>query len=253
MTRNHKLKIVDTSNKKEEIKSPTEYNKPVISDDVLFKKYIEDNLTLNNTKNPQANGVFNIQVKDFDNDKSKEMVVFSIRNDENSGAYLSIDLYVIKNGVVKLADSSNELYYSRIGVYGNFLCATTENNTITLHLTSYCSGGSQYTRKVLSYEVNSGSLKLVNDYYLYSYPRYDRLECIEKVSGTTYSSIEEFGSALEVAGYIDNHSHSDSVNEKGLVSSDLKGNHIFTIVDDTKMVTYYDIHEIYNNSNFITA
>lgn len=252
-TRNHKLRIIDTTDKTEDVEEGNSETvaSPVPSEEELFKSYVEENLTVNDTKDPLTDGVFNILVKDFDNDKTKEMVTFSVRNDESSGAYLTISLYDVKNGVVMLSDSSAEVNYPRVGIYGTFLCATTENDSITLYKTGWCSGGSQYIKNVLSYKINDGEIQLVEDYYLYSYPRYERLEGVERVSGETYSSIEEFETALEKAGYTDAHFHKESVNAEGIIGTELKDNHIFTIVDDMSMATRYQIHEIYNNTNFI--
>ncbi len=233
-----------------EISETTTTSEARDSDEALFESCIKSNITINNSKSPQADGAFNVLVKDFDGDNLKEMVVFSLRNDENSGAYLSLDLYTIKNGIVKLVDSSDEFFYARIGAYDTLICATTEDNTISLNMTSSCSGGSQYTRNVLSYEIGSGKLKLLNHYYLYHYPRYNRFDCIEKVSGTTYPTIADFGVALEWAGYTDKHLHRDTENGNGLITSGIKGNHVFTIIDDSYIITY---SAIYNNINFISG
>lgn len=222
------------------------------SEDELFNEYINSNFSINNTLNPSDDGVFNALIKDFDGDGTKEMVAFSIRNDEHSGAYVTISLYTIKDSTVQLSDTSEEIKYPRVGAYGNVMCATTENDSINIYLSYMCSGGSQVGDNFFSFKVSRGDLILSKHYYLYSYPRYERLDLLEKVNNYSYASQEEFYSAVESAGFSSKaHIHSDDVGTEGIDVSTISDEHIFVIIDDDRMMTYLTLKRIYNKQNVL--
>lgn len=242
-----------------EYKSNDSVKDNLLSDE-QFYKYIKDNLTISTSfpyDDEKENGVFSALIEDFDNDGEKEMLTFSITHNEANQAYVIIDLYTVKNNAVVLVDTSKEIYASGVGNYQINMCGIFENSIIKIQYDSCGYGGSTCGSSYSTYKVTNDKLILCNEYSLYEFYRYDSYEYKETVSGESFSSPEDFYSAVEKSGFdtkAHNHvGYSDSEfdinNDNYATANCFKGNHIFTLFDSRGMLTAEQYGFIHDNTN----
>lgn len=239
----------------------------LLSTDEQFYKYIKDNLTISSSfpyDVQKSNGVFSALIEDFDSDGQKEMITFSITHNEASQAYVIIDLYILKNNIVTLVDTSSEIAAFAAGNFQSQICCTLENSLIKIDASACGYGGSYIWSKYMTFKVVGDKLTLCDEYSLYEFYRNDMYEYEETVSGKTFSSYEDFYSAVEKSGYdTKTHNHVgyedaefDVNNDDHTTAQCFKGNHIFTLFDNQFMITterYGFIHDNTNLADYISG
>lgn len=218
----------------------------------LYNNYLEtmmkfsNNISINDESN---NGLFSSIIYDFDNDGKEELVTAEIwhRGDE---PYIVFCLYKTENNDVKLADTLSRMDIVGYGNYSVYICATLFNNSIMLQKSVYSNGGSIRVQEYYKILIANNKISLKSDYSLIEYPRYDRYEYSEIISGKTYSSYNEFKLALQKANQnICNHNDFDYENDDYSKYEGFKGNHIFTIYHDVNFNSSGDTGFIYSNNS----
>ncbi len=207
-----------------------------------MEKY-DNNISMNNENN---NGLFNSMIYDFDNDGKEELVTAEIWH--RLEPYIIFSLYKIENDEVKLVDTLARINIEGYGNYSVNMCAILVNNSIMLQKNLYSNGGSITVQEYYNILIANGEFKIKADYLSYEYPRYDRYEYSEEISGKTYSSYNEFVEALKKANQnICNHNDFDYDNDDYTNYNGFKGNHIFTLYYDVNFNSPGETGFIYSN------
>lgn len=247
-------------NAKKAVDTAKSYTEDTNQPDEIFYKYIKDNLTISSSfpyDIQKSNGVFSALIEDFDSDGQKEMLTFSITHNEVDQAYVVIDLYKLKNNIVTLVDTSREMAAFAAGNFQSQICCTLENSLVKIDASACGYGGSYIWSKYMTFKVVGDKLTLCDEYSLYEFYRNDMYEYEETVSGKTFSSYEDFYSAVEKSGYnTKTHNHIgyedaefDVNNDDYTTAQCFKGNHIFTLLDSRGMLTAEQYGFIHDNTN----
>lgn len=213
---------------------PTDDDLP---EEVLFDEYIQSNLSFSNGKPYQKEGAGLVSrlIQDYDGDNIKEMVTFSIALNASDQPYIEVGFYVIDNGVVVRKNAEKSFLVDTMGVSHWMACVTYEDGIFRISRSGYSGGGTAISYDYASYQVKNKTL-VYNDCYTYTFYRGDE-KFVEKVSEKTYSSVDEWESAVQSAGYsLNTHKHIsstygdfDPATDDYNTASCFKGDHIFAV------------------------
>lgn len=201
------------------------------------------NVSLNDENN---NGIFNCIIYDFDNDGNDELVTAEIWH--RIDPYLVFCLYRIENNEVRYQDTSVRININGYGNYSVNICAKLVENSINLQKNLISNGGSLSTQDYYNILIENDGFNLKRHYLSYEYPRYDRYEYTEDVSGKVYNSYNEFMNSIDQNNLkICNHNDFDYVNGDYTKYEGFKGNHIFSLYNDFNFNSVGDTGFVYSN------
>lgn len=229
----------------------------------LLYRYVRENLVHSTSTwlypaNPEE-GVFSAIVKDYDGDKSNEMITFSLKKDNNGYWTIALDSYKVNEEKVVHESQGEAISISGAGNYQLELCTVTDGNKIRLMKEGLNGGGSTYICQFVTYEVQNGSLVKVDEYFLSEYYRYESYQYEETVSGETYASADEFFEAVADAGFeIDSHNHISGDSPEYDIHGDVdvydaecfKGDHVFSLLDSSYLLGEERLGYLHDNTEF---
>ncbi len=242
-------------------KKLTAFKTSRLSDDEIYRQYIIDNLKVLDTTKYLPDKlskfkVFSASINDFDLDGNKEMVIFSIKDEqpEIQGKKIIVaQLYKLINDNVVLCDTLKNINAYSAGNYESHTCAMTDGVHIDIENSSAGYGGSVISDEYISLIVKNNKFVVLNDFSTNEFPRYDRFEFVEKISGKIYSSADDFSQAALYAGHDLKHIHNDFFDGDYDFNNyeEFKGNHIFTLVDSVAMLGSEHYGFVHDNTELI--
>ncbi len=228
-------------------------------EDDLFYQYIKENLTLCKAYPSDVEsekGVVSALVEDFDNNGTKELLTFSITHNTSDQPQIVLNLYVIENKKVTLADTSIEIFISGVGNYQNETCAFFEGSLIKIQTEQCNFGGSSFIANYRTFRISNNQIILESEYSKSEFARNDAFSYKESVSGTTFTSAEEFYTSVDESGYNrEEHQHVgfsdsefDATKDDYMTAECFKGNHIFAAFSSLNFFVSGEYTFIYDNT-----
>ncbi len=226
----------------------------------LYNKYIAENTKPCNNfpyGDSDSSGVISGLINDYDGNDKEDLILFSIKQNKNDDPYISLELYTIAQNTVTLVDTAEEFLVSGSGVFDTTVCATSEDSVIKIYKSYSGGGGNTITTDYFAYNIENSKLNLNQKFSSSEMGRYNSFVYSNELTGETYSSMDEYNSALGAAGFdVKAHEHFGYSNPEFNLGEDdytqatcFQGNHLFTLVNTFNSVKNDAYGFIYDNTN----